>query len=260
VVNDHPDTQSATTLFSLLNERLRSMSEETAALCTQVASEEEAELILRVQPQRVELDRRDVQMICLNTAHPHIDGAELDLHFPEVMGGFARFNLHIQLENSLRPFHDDIDVRLHSLKNSKGQSSTNANDREDYDHREYMVPDREIFSNKTEGIVSPDEIYCLVLHNNSKQYLFPCVVRTSMSTKHLTTTEVRQYYFDPATYTVKPFYAPINPHEAPLKPGGQLQLGRSSECMTAMSFFVAEGQELDTGFLKVGPLGGFRCV
>jgi hypothetical protein len=259
VVNDHPDSQSATALFRLLNERLQSMSKETAALCTQVENEKEAELIFRVQPQRVELDRRDVQMSCLNTARPYMDAADVGLRFPEVMGWFARFNFHIQRENSFRPFHDDIEMRLHLLKKPEGQSTTDHNDDEDNDHQEYMVPGQEIFFNNMEAIVSQDEaIYCLVLHNHSKQPLFPYVVRLSMLTQHLTTTDARQFHFDPATYTVELFYAPISPHEAPLKPGGELQLGRSSESMTAMSFFVTDGQELDTGFLKVGPLDGLR--
>jgi hypothetical protein len=247
VINDHPNSQSAVALFSFLNERLRSMSGKTAALCTQVESEKEAELILRVQPQRVELDRRDAQMSCLNTARPHIDAWDVGLRFPEVMGGFARFNFHIQRESSLRPFHDCIDVRLHLLQKSER------------DHQEFMVPGREIFFKNMEAIVSQDDaIYCLVLHNSSKQPLFPYVVRPSMSETHLTTTDTRQFHFDPTSYAVELFYAPISPHEAPLKPGGKLQLGRSSDSMTAMSFFVTGGQELDTGFLKVGALDGLR--
>lgn len=47
------------------------------------------------------------------------------------------------------------------------------------------------------------------------------------------------------------FYGPLNPTVPPLKPGGELQLGRSIECMAAMSFTAdAEGRR-DTGFLKV---------
>jgi hypothetical protein len=198
VINDHPDSQSAVALFSLLNERLRSMSGKTAALCTQVEPEKEAELILRVQPQRVELDRRDVQMSCLKTARPHIDAWDVGLRFPEVMGGFARFNFHIQRENSLRPFHDCIDVRLHLLQKPEGQSTIELDDGKDSDHQEYMVPGREIVFNNMEAIVPQDvAIYCLVLHNSSNQPLFPYVVRPSMSEKHLTTTDHLAVSFRP---------------------------------------------------------------
>jgi hypothetical protein len=190
IINDHPDSQSAVALFSLLNERLRLMSEETAVLCTQVEYEKEPELIFRVQPQRVELDRRDVQMSCLNTVRPHIDAADVGLRFPGIMRAFARFNSHIQLESSLRPFHDYIDVRLHLLRKPEGQSTIDHDDDENNDHQKYMVPGQEIVFNNMEAIVSQGEaIYCLVLHNHSTQPLFPYVVRPSMSPKHPTITD-----------------------------------------------------------------------
>jgi hypothetical protein len=57
--------------------------------------------------------------------------------------------------------------------------------------------------------------------------------------------------FDPATYTVDFFYTPPNPDDPPLKPGSELQLGRSPECLAALWFVAdAEGKK-DTGFLKV---------
>jgi hypothetical protein len=237
VTNDHPQSRPAIALFSLLTEQLQAMSRDTASLCTQVSTEKEAELIFRVQPTRVELDRRDVQMSYLRTSRPYVNAVDVGTLFPDVMSWIARFNSYIQRESPFRPFHDEVDIRLHRLQKPANVPTED----EDEDHQqEYMVPGDEILFENQEALVALNEatIYCLVLHNYSKQPLFPYV-----------------FFFDPVTYGIELFYAPINPHEAPLKPGGELQLGRSSESMTAISFYMNEpGQSIDTAILKVGPL------
>jgi hypothetical protein len=125
-------------------------------------------------------------------------------------------------------------VRLHRLCRPPG--SEHAGLDSDIGEDEFLVPEVEIPFIEQEATVEhqEDAYYGLVLHNYTNRALYPYVL-----------------FFDPATYEVVNYYSPLNADEPPLQPGGQLQLGSSSESLAAMSFVVGENQTRDTGFLKV---------
>lgn len=227
VVNDQPDSEAAVALLGQLNERLKLMTEQKALSCKRVEKEDDAEVILRVQPNRVLIDRRDVALSCLKTPDPYVQGGEVTKLFPDVMTWFARFNFHMSRDNPSHPFQNDVEVRLHLLDKPKDDTSL---------PQEYMIPGKEIPFKNQEAVVSQHEsaLYCLVLQNYSKFSLYPYI-----------------FFFDPTTYGIELFYAPLSSAEAPLKAGRELQLGRSPESMTAISFYVQDGQQVDTGILKV---------
>jgi hypothetical protein len=240
VVNDDSDSQPALLLTEQLNQRLEQMAPETAALCTRVDDVNKADLILRVTDDQVHLDRRDLQMSYLDTVNPHVDGSDVPRLFPDVMSWFSRFKIHLERQNPYHPFQHDVDVRLHLLQRPPDP----AGQQSDKQRQDYMIPGKEISFVNHEAVVSQNEsaIYCLVLENYSKYSLYPYV-----------------FLFDPATYDIQQFYAPISMGEPPLKAGGELQLGRSSESMTAISFYVQDGMVTDTGILKVSiQLAGLR--
>jgi hypothetical protein len=229
VVNDTPGSSAAVALFDVLQQRLGVMSPGTSSLCQRVEAHDTPELVLHVGNDGVTLDRKDLQMSYLTTPPPFIEASSVRNLFPEVMAWFARFNFHLHRDNPEHPYAHEVDIRLHVLKKA-------TEDGADSQEQDYMVPGKEYAFHGQEAVVphEPESLYGLTLDNYSKQPLFPHIV-----------------YFDPATYSIDHFYSPINPHDPPLKPGGQLLLGRSSETMTAMSFFVQENQPRDTGFLKV---------
>jgi hypothetical protein len=231
VVNDRPESTSSVTLFGTLKQQLRTMSPETSALCVEVAHDDQPELVLRVRDDGVILDRKDLQMSYLTTPQPFVEAASVRQVFPEAMARFARFNSHLQRDNPEHPYAHEIDIRLHALTSPADPVGNNE--------QEYMIPGKEYVFRGQEAVLPVDDtaIYCIVLENYSQDALFPYIV-----------------YFDPATYSIKTFYSPISPHEPPLKAGGQLQLGRSSESMSAMSFYLDGGIPRDTGFLKAGLL------
>jgi hypothetical protein len=233
VINDHPRSPAAGVVFEDLQQRLRSMSPETSAWCQHVEVDDQPELVLRVGDGGVTLDRKDLHMSYLTSAAPFIEATSVSSLFPDVLAWIARFNLHLQRDNPEHPYVHEVDVRLHVL--------TKASEDSQEHEQEYMVPGEEYIFHGQEAVVPAIDhlLYGLVFENDSQQSLFPHIV-----------------LFDPATYSIEQFYSPMNPHDPPLKPGNQLQLGRSSESMTALSFYLPEGQQKDTGILKVHSSGG----
>lgn len=229
VINTNTASVPSTNIYNTLVNRLQMETPDSANTYNIVDRTEDADLVLAVDEAGVELQRRRGPAALLNTANPRVRGDHVARIFPQAMKYFSLFNFYLAMDSPEHPISSNVGIHFHTLVHPDGEIDDDMLD-------DVMSPGEEIqFSPDGEVQVIHEEgaLYALVLKNHTPHPLFPYVI-----------------FFDPASYTIQLFYEPST-HEAPLEPYGEIQLGRSAECMAAVFFTLDENDRQDTGFLKI---------
>lgn len=187
---------------------------------------ERADILLQIQEQAdggvfLFLHRQDVHLRDLTTPVPRFDSSELEtLNIIYLLESIAHFNYYLDKANVTHPYAEDVHMEMWLLDQG------------------IAVPrplKTEINFKNDEAIIlaTDNNEYVFVLQNNGQIPLYPYIM-----------------YFDTSTYEISIWWSPADDN-APLLPGGRLQIGASPEHQPTFDPFVPDGQRTDTSIIKI---------
>jgi hypothetical protein len=159
-------------------------------------------VILEACSEGVRIIHADPHLRSLELSSPIVATVDIAKYFPAVLGALVRFHGALELGNPGAPHAGSVDIVLHHLPSPPSDTDDEKDLRNPGIAYEFAPPHRE-------AVVAPGDYVCyaLMLHSQAHVGLFPHVL-----------------ILDPMTLEVGQFYSPLNPKEAPLRPGKKLQL------------------------------------
>lgn len=194
---------------------------------TEVQKGEESELRLSFEGNgSMTIYRSDPLLSTLLNKTPRLTPEEVKrARFFSILKGIARFNRLLTLASATHPFNTSVTFDMYHLV-TKGDRA------EGFVISESETP---VKISGEEVVVEEDGRYAIVLHNHSSKSLY-----------------VQIWYFDPNTYGICPFYQPAEPNKANLAArGGRLQIGASTEMAEPLQFYLPQGSQCDSAFVKI---------
>lgn len=155
-------------------------------------------------------------------------------NFASILHGIARFKNLLAMENTARPFANDISFEVLHLKRIGGPASYVDEDGfflRSFSSVEFDSNDEVVIE---QGTDDEQDDYAINLRNHSSQDLY-----------------VQVWYFDPSTYSISPCYQSASDKPTLLMNGGNLRIGASAERAEPLNFYVSEGSTRETLFAKV---------
>ncbi|THG97834.1 hypothetical protein EW026_g4239 [Hermanssonia centrifuga] len=231
-VDDATQTSpAAKKTLALLRKSLSKTQPNVSSLAEEVPHGEAVDLVIKIDSSgEVILDRRDSFLRTLKTDPPRIQPDEMETaNFPYILNAIARFNMHLALTNPKHPLIDNIEFSFHRLEQS-GKI-------EEWDDDDPLLEPAEkipFVDDEARFVQRDDDRYAFILDNKHPTPLYPYLV-----------------YFDPTTYEIATWYTPFEAQKATLPAAQSLQIGASPEHQGSFQFFLPEGAELDTSFIKL---------
>lgn len=232
ITNLESTSMDANNFVQAIEDSMKNSTPEITAVVQQVNEPKEADLVLQVNSSGITLKRQDPILGALTTNSPHLAiKAIKNTKFPQLLYAIAWYNFYLSRDIPVHPFADGVDFKLHLLQNDP------LSDFLDYDAQIKSQELKEEFPAR-EGEVnlpnSEDNHYAFVLHNNTETPLYAYLV-----------------YFDPATYQIEVWYSPKTDEPTLLENGGILQIGASPEHADEFLFYLRDGEQSCSDFVKV---------
>ncbi|KAH8088972.1 hypothetical protein BXZ70DRAFT_1011480 [Cristinia sonorae] len=207
------------------------LGEDVSAVLQRVEEEEEADLVLAVDGEGVTFIRRDVMLRDLASRPPRLTADELeDADLPAILLGIARFNFYLAHSSHTRPYAGDVALELHVLEPDADHDELDGSPLT----RARKLARRVPFHDGEAVVAESEDEYAFVVRNHGAVALFPHIV-----------------YFDPGTYEIQAWYGPFEAEKPTLLPRSSLQVGASPEHRTPFSFYLREGEMVDSSFIRL---------
>lgn len=236
VVNRAAESMEASRMVQLLETSLEGAGTEFTAVLTRVEpGAQDVDLVLEVDGEDgggVTFHREDIHLRDLATHSPRLAASDIkDADFPTILNAIARFNFYLAQTSRAKPYTGDVDLEFHLLE--PDPTYDEFDDSPLTSARSLRKP---ILFKNDEAQISDSETdeYAFVIENNTSTPLFPHII-----------------YFDPGTYQIESWYTPFEADKPTLPPHSSLQIGASPEHSKPFSFFVRDGDSIDTSFIKV---------
>lgn len=233
VVNTAPDSSEARNTLDVVEKGLENVEDRLAGvLDRRPPGSKDVDLVLEIDEGGITLVRKDIYLRDLTTHSPRIDVADVtEANFPAILDAIARFNFYLAQTSSVKPLAGDVDLEFHLLEPDL--------DYDEFDDKPVLkargLQKEVVFKNDEATIVKGDtDDYAFILRNDSNVHLFPHLI-----------------YFDTGTYQIETWYTPFEAEKPTLHPGCTLQIGASPEHSKPFAFFIREGDDVDTSFMKV---------
>jgi len=196
-----------------------------------VAPEHEADLVLEIDGGGITLNRFDIHLRDIRTPSPRLNADDVNCaNFPDILNAIARFNFFLSQTSKHHPHAGNVQVDFYSLVDDDDSGGYHDDDALS---RPRKLKERVPFKNDEAELVYSDQDYAFVLHNGGTSPLYPYLV-----------------YFDTGTYEISTWYTPFE-DKPTLLPDRSLQIGASPEHRVPFSFFIREGDRVDTSIVKI---------
>jgi hypothetical protein len=196
------DDMTESSVCKDLDARLAEILPAIADVVERVEARDAPDVILEACSEGVRIIHADPHLRSLELSSPIVATVDIAKYFPAVLGALVRFHGALELGNPGAPHAGSVDIVLHHLPSPPSDTDDEKDLRNPGIAYEFAPPHRE-------AVVAPGDnvCYALMLHSQAHVGLFPHVL-----------------ILDPMTLEVGQFYSPLNPKEAPLRPGKKLQL------------------------------------
>ncbi|THH18107.1 hypothetical protein EUX98_g9011 [Antrodiella citrinella] len=235
VVNKAPNSTDALRIEEKLAKSMSDADTQYMGVLTRVDAEaKDVDVVLEIDDEAgggVTFLPKDVHFRDLTTRSPRLDASDVEaVDFPAMLNDVAKFNFYLAQTSQGRPFVDDVDFELHLLEDDADDDGDDEGPLKQARALKEELP----FKNDEVQFGESEDPYAFVLKNNGSVPLYPYII-----------------YFDPGTYQIETWYTPLEAKKPTLLPHSFLQVGASPEHREPFWFFIREGEDVDTSFVKV---------
>ncbi|TCD65548.1 hypothetical protein EIP91_002512 [Steccherinum ochraceum] len=236
VVDRAEGSKEGRQVLELLETSLAGASVEFASVLTREdPGAQDVDLVLEIDGQDeggITFCRKDVHLRDLTSSSPRLAASDVqEADFPAILNAIARFNFYLAQDSRVKPYAAEVDLEFHLL-----EPDPLCDYYDDGPLTSARALQKTILFKNDEAHITDSETddYAFVLRNNTSTALFPHII-----------------YFDPGTYQIESWYTPFEADKPTLPPYSSLQIGASPEHSQPFTFFVRDGENIDTSFIKV---------